>query len=187
MIYDELPKSIRQTLNIARGDYVFRQGDKTLGMFLVTEGNVQLQRHTKAGATVVIHTALAGNTFAEAALFSDSYHCDAIAMKSGQVIRFDRQKLLNLLETNQQFAMALMKQFAHQMQSYRRKVELLAINNAQERVYSALAEGLMTSNIKTFAFEIGLTHETVYRALAALAKSRKIIKSGRGHYSIQQK
>ena len=185
MFYDGLPGNARQELNLIRGEYVFHQGDKTLGMFLVTTGKIQLQRHTRAGATVIIHTAMEGDTFAEAALFSDTYHCDAIAIKAGQIVRFDRQQILSLLETNQQFAIALTRQFAIQMQSYRRKIELQAIKSARERVYSALAEGLMTSDIKTFAFEIGLTHETVYRALSTLTKNRKIIKAGRGRYRVR--
>ncbi len=185
MIYDILPKSARQVINIAPGAPVFRQGDKTLGMFWVVTGEVQLQRHSKDGVKVIIHRAKSGDTFAEAALFSKAYHCDAVATQSGEVVRFDRQKILDLLKVNQKFSFDLMKQFAIQIQSYRRKLELLAINNAQERVYSALADGLMTTDIKTFAIEIGLTHETVYRALAALAKANKIIKSGRGRYSLR--
>lgn len=62
--------------------------------------------------------------------------------------------------------------------------ELLAIRSAQERVYAALCEGMLTLAIKHFAASIGLAPETTYRAFADLVKDERIVKTARGSYGL---
>lgn len=78
----------------------------------------------------------------------------------------------------------LTQRFAQQIQEYRRKIELLAIRNANARVYCGLEEGLLQNDIKPFASEIGLTHEAVYLSLRKLEKLGKVEKLGRGKFQI---
>lgn len=166
------------------GQTLFRQGDKTGGIYFVVSGRLDLIRHTKSGDKVVVHRAIAGQTFAEASLFSDVYHCDALARESSEVIRFDRKAILGAFTSNPEFALALTNRFALQIQQYRRRMELLAIKSAKDRVYAAMADGLLTGTIMDFAAEIGLTHEAVYRGLAKLSTAGKIQNTGRGRYNI---
>lgn len=61
------------------GQTLFRQGARTLGLYEVVRGKVRLARFDRAGREVILHAASAGETIAEASLFSPTYHCDAIA------------------------------------------------------------------------------------------------------------
>ena len=95
-LFDAIPKNARHEIILNRGEYVFLQGDKTHGMFAVMDGKVQLQRHTQARVMVITHTAKIGETFAEASLFSDHFHCDAVAIEASRIVRFYREKLFPL-------------------------------------------------------------------------------------------
>ncbi len=182
--FDELPASAQRPRELNRQEILFHQNDTTRGLYLMLEGKIELQRYTENGDMVVIHRAKSGETFAEASLFSNAYHCDAVAILNTTLIEFDRQQVLRQFQTNPEFALALTRRFAGQIQHYRRKLEILAIKKAEERVFAAIVEGMMQSDIKTLSGEIGLTHEVVYRALARLTKLGRLEKIGRGQYEI---
>lgn len=183
--FSKLSQSVQKQMTVQKGMHIFREGAPTTGMFFITSGSVELRRYARDGSMIVIHTAKTGSTFAEASLFSDHYHCDAYALETSEIIEFNKQGVMEVFKTNSEFASELSQAFARQIQSYRRKIELLAIRNAQERVYFGLVEGLLQTDIKSFASEIGLTHEVVYRALSKLEKLGKIEKTGRGKFCLQ--
>lgn len=169
---------------VSKGDYAFRQDDKTQGLFFVNSGSVELRRYTEDGRNVVIHRANPRETFAEASLFSENYHCDAIALQDCKLIELDRRALLNKFKSEPNFAIAIAHRFASQTQGYRRKLEILGIRNAEERIFAAVCEGLLSNNVKDFAADIGLSHEAVYRGLATLVKQGELKKISRGKYSL---
>lgn len=182
--FSELPTEFRRDIYVEKGETLFHESAKTRGMFFVLSGCIELRRYTENGSAIVIHTAKAENTFAEASLFSDQYHCDAIAISNSQVTELSKFGVSELFNSNIQFATMLTQRFARQIQEYRRKIELLAIRDANDRVYFGLAEGLLQTDIKSFASEIGLTHEVVYRSLNKLTKLGKIERLGRGKFII---
>lgn len=183
--FNRIPQSAHSHHHLDLDEIAFQQGNKTRGLFVVLKGNIELRRFTRAGQMLIIHRAKSGETFAEASLFSASYHCDAIAIQKSHLVELDRRVILEKFHNEPDFALAIAKRFAGQNQYYRRKLELLAINNAQERIYSAVLEGYLAGNIKAFAFDIGLTHEAVYRGLASLVAKGKLIKTGRGKYFLR--
>lgn len=83
-----------RTKALARGEALFRQGDAKTGVFEVTLGRLRLERRTFDGRLVVLHTARAGELFAEASLFADAYHCDAVAITDAVVDVYDKAALL---------------------------------------------------------------------------------------------
>ncbi len=86
------------------------------------------------------------------------------------------------MENNPGFAVALAQQFAGQVQTYRRRIEILAISSAENRVLTALSDGWLTGKVVDFAAEIGLTHEATFRALSNLVRDGRVVKTGRGRY-----
>jgi CRP-like cAMP-binding protein len=174
--------AFRVTFRLAAGDSVFRLGDAARGPFYVATGNVQLLRHTEAGQRIVLHRAGEGETLAEACLFSDNYHCDCIAATESVLIRFDKQHLLDRLQADGTFARELLQRFAGQVQGYRRRLEVLAIKSAEQRVCVALEEFGQQGSVMAFAAMIGLSHEATYRALSRLVKRGQVRRIARGQY-----
>ncbi len=184
--FDQVPKCYCRLHQLDRGQKLFSQGGVTSGLFCIDSGVIELIRHTKEGVLVVNHRATAGTTFAEASLFSPQYHCDAIATTDTAVTEFDRSYLLDQFQLNPQFSMALAQRFAQQIQKSRRLREILAIKSANERTLMAIHEGMLDSNLKSFAAEIGLTHEALYRALKALVQQGRLNKVARGEYCLSK-
>lgn len=170
-----------------RNETVFRQGAKSVALYYVHQGCVELRRYTSDGESIVIHRARSGETFAEASLFSSNYHCDAITGTACILVGMKKSAVLAQFKDDPGFAYDLSARFASQIQLNRRRFELLAIRSAEERVFTALADGMLSGSIVSFAGEIGLTNEATYRALAALVGRGKIIKSARGRYSLAPK
>ncbi len=182
--FNLIPKIARKLLFVEKDAVVFHQNDQTRGLFVVTDGHIVMRRFTQAGHQVIIHRAKSGETFAEASLFSEHYHCDAVATVESKLVELDRNFLLEKFVTEPEFALAIAKRFAQQNQAYRRKLEIICIKNAEERIFAAMQEGLLEENIRAFAAQIGLTHETVYRGLRKLVDKNILLKGSRGNYTI---
>lgn len=154
-------------------------------MFFLQSGAVNLIRHTEAGQKVTMFRATAGDTIAEPSVFSDHYHCDAISQQPSVVLAFDRQSVLAAMAKDSAFATAFVKRLSGQVQTYRRHLELLAIRSAKDRVLAGLADGRLTGTVLDFAAELGLSHESVYRALAALTRDGRVEHPTRGQYRLK--
>ncbi len=167
------------------GQALFRQGDATFGIFAVLTGRLGLVRHTSEGCEVAVHTASAGDTFAEAALFSEVYHCDAIAAVPSRIAVLPKDAALRVFATDAAAALAFTARLARQVQTLRSRLEIRNLRSAGERVHQFL---LLVATAGRVAFdrplnavaaEIGLSHEAFYRALAVLARQGHIVRHGR--------
>lgn len=173
--------------SLAPGETLFCQGDDTLAVFGVESGVVRLVRHASCGRTVVLYRAERGGTFAEAALFSPRYHCDAVAETASRVVGFPTALLRSRMQDCADLAMAVAARLARQVQGLRSQVELRNIRSAEDRVLAALAlrgeapgGGVeLGGGLKLFAAEIGLTHEALYRTLRRLQNDGRIERRGR--------
>jgi len=185
---DWLPPDLKDASvlhSLASGEALFQQGDAPNAIFEVESGRLRLLRQTIEGHTVVIHTARTGELFAEAALFSKSYHCNAVAAVPSKVRAYPKRKILAAIRSDPNLAERLMAVLAHQLQSVRSNLEQRNIRSARQRLlhHLALAAGpdgrtiRITGTLMDLATEIGLTHEVLYRTLAALSKDGVITRS----------
>jgi CRP-like cAMP-binding protein len=181
---DQLHRRHLSTQTLQRGETLFVQDAATAGLYFLSAGTIDLTRSTTTGHHVLIHRARSGDTFADASLFSTHYHCTATASTEASVIACARSAIDELLATDIDFTRAMLSRFAQQIQQGRRRVELLSIRAADERVLAAIADGLLVDEISSFSDAIGLAAETVYRSLASLTRCGNIIKTGRGQYTL---
>ena len=185
--FDRLPAAAAAPFQLVSGECLFRTGDESLGCFFLATGGIRLLRRTRDGGETLIHLARAGTTFAEAALFSPVYHCDAIAVTAASGLLLRKAEIEVLFASDTEFAARLAARFARQVQALRRTVEILAIHPARERVMAALGDyegpdGRLENlpPLKSLAAQIGLTHEALYRAVASLVREGRLIRTGRG-------
>ena len=161
---------------LAAGDILFSQGDPATAVYAVESGRVRLVRRTVDDHLVVLHTARAGELFAEAALFSEIYHCDAVAAVPSRIWQYPKDQLLAALRANPELSEALIARLARQVQGLRSRLELRNIRSARERVfqYLLLAAGpdgrtvTLDGQLQDMAADLGLTREAFYRTVAAL-------------------
>ena len=180
-----------RTLTPRAGDVLFRQGDRTRGMFLLKEGRVRLVRHTPDGHEVPLHPVCPGESFAEPSLFAERYHCDCLCERDSRVILLPRAAMLSLLQRDARAASTLIARLAGQVRDLRTRAELRNIHGAPERLMAALrlrvddATGhvRLSGTLKALAGELGMAHETLYRALKKLEAQGAISRAG-GHIHI---
>lgn len=188
---DWLPDCVRQRSKLREldaGEALFRQGDRATAIFVVEQGRLRLIRHTVDQHEVVLHTARTGELFAEAALFSNAYQCDAIAAAASRVRAYPKREILAAFRGDPALAERFMAVLAHQVHALRARLEERNIRSARERVlhHLALASGpdgrtvLIDGRLMDLAAEIGLTHEALYRTLAALEKDGLIDRTRSG-------
>jgi CRP-like cAMP-binding protein len=164
------------------GEALFRLGDKTAGLCEVLAGRVRLSRVDRSGHEVILHVAGAGETLAEASLFSPSYHCDAIASSDALVRIYPKAAVLAAFDKDPKAAQAFTATLARQVMNLRTRIEQRNIRSARERVrhflsVNADADGrtvALRGTLKDLAAELGLTHEALYRTLAALERAGQI-------------
>ena len=103
-------------------------------------------------------------------------------MRDSKIIECSRSIVDELLRNDLEFTRYVATRFAIQIQEGWRRVELLSIRSADERILAAINDGLLIEDIAKFADFIGLAQETVYRALNRLVTAQKVVKTARGQY-----
>ena len=182
-----LPDTVKTNRQLQKGDCVFRQHDPADAIYLLISGRVQLQRTLENGFLVVVHQAQSNESFAEAALFSDTYHCDAVCISAVSLIQISKVDVLQHMKSSPDFSFQLIETLSKQVQHYRQRLQIASINSAEERILAAMNTDLPFEKITDLAASIGLTHEATYRALSRLTKQDHIRKTGRGQYVLKNK
>lgn len=181
--FTHIPESGLRPFAIAAGQLLFRRDDPPRELFRVDAGRVALQRVTEDGQRVTIAQAGPGETLAEASLFADNYHCDAIALTDVRGVAVDKAVVRQHLRSDADFAEALVRRLALHLRNERQRAEIMSIRSARERTFAALACFGQSGTITAFAASIGLTQEACSRALAGLVSEGRVVRLGRGRYA----
>lgn len=187
---DSLPPVLRAAAtyrDLVAGQVLFHQRDQALAIFAVDIGRLRLVRYTSEGKLVVFGVARVGESFAESALFSDVYLCDAVVEVPSRVIVYPKQILLTVLRDQSDLAFDFMSRLVKKSQSLKVSLELRSIRAARERVLQylllAVQPGETTVNfdrpLKDIASELDLRPEVLYRTLARLEREGIITRSFR--------
>ena len=183
--YARLPHSAQKRFSADARETLFRQGAETTGLYIVLTGRVHLERVGPNGERFVIHGTKAGTSFAEASIFSEHYHCDAVVIEAGEFMRIDKTAVLRAFE-DVEFARAYGRHAARQIQAQRQLLEIVGIRSAEERVMAGLVAGLLDGQVVDFAALLRLSHEATYRALRALVEAGRVTNPSRGIYRLPE-
>lgn len=167
LIFEHAP--IRQ---LAKGQTLFRQGDRVQSMFLVVSGSVALERPLANGTLLTLHTACELSLLAEASLFAGTYHCDAIAREASQVAVLPRNRFLEEINSSPDTVLKLLKTSAHELQANRARIEILRMRRVADRLaaWLDLHGQPRPGEWVRVADEIGVTPAALYRELAKLRR-----------------
>jgi CRP-like cAMP-binding protein len=176
---DWIPESVRKSAirrTLGPGEMLFCRDDRPDGLYLLERGEIRLTRTDADGREIVLFRAMPGDTFAEASLFSETYHCDAVASLPSVVRLLPRSAVLGAFASEPDTAQAFMAALARQVMALRTRLEHRNLRTARERVlhHLGLQAGAqdrvvrLNGDLKTMASELGLTHESLYRTLATL-------------------
>ena len=157
--------------SFAAGAFLFHRNDPVETLHAVRSGTVRLLRHQADGQAAVLQRAGPGDVLAEASVFSAEYHCDGIAMTDAETSAYAVADVKRLLDTDMRFCRAWAAAMSLQLQSTRRRAELVSLRTVAERLDAWLAwndSGMPSKGgWKSVAEEIGVSPEALYREMAA--------------------
>ncbi len=188
--FEKLPVELRtlvRSRDLKTGERLYSRGDPADAVFCVVSGFLRLLNHTPEGTTVPLYVIGPGEYVSEAALFADHYCSDAIAEMPSRVSIYPKAPLLAALEKDPVLAREFMALQSRRFNLLRARMELRSIRSARKRVlqYLEIAKlpessvSLIDRPLRSIAEDIGLTHETLYRTIAALKREGLVHQASR--------
>lgn len=181
-----------QFLAVAKGAYLFREGEPSRGFYVVRAGAISVQRVTPDGREQVIHIFRTGDSLAEATLAGgDGYPADARAVEPSEVIFIPRPDFLDLLNTRVDLALRMLASMSQHLRVLVNALDDLTRKDVETRLAHWLllrcpkplsrdAFDVHLDVTKTIlASELRTRNETLSRALARLREQGLIESAGK--------
>ena len=165
--------------SLTKSTQLFKTGRHPAWMFFVLSGEVTLERLSQHGGPVVLQRTRHGFV-SEASLQSPKYHCDAVVVAEAEIIQIPIQTLADALSMDPDFAGRWINMLNQEVKRLRLQCERLSMKSVKDKVLHLInTEGQngkyqVNTGLKSLAGELGITHEALYRTLAALEKSKTI-------------
>jgi CRP-like cAMP-binding protein len=163
-------RDLAKQVTTATDATLFRTGDPVRRMHLVVQGEARLARQGQQGNTIILQRSR-GGFIAEASLDTRVYHCDAVAAEPTRLLVFPSKAFRDALDVEPAFHQGWLSLLAQEVRKLRAQCERLSLNSAVDRIGHYIAcegrEGVMRlqQSRKSWAAELGLSHEALYRAL----------------------
>lgn len=155
--------------SVKEGAFLFHRGDPVESVMVITAGVVELLRHQPSGQALVLQRAQAAAVVAEASMFAESYHCDAVAATPATVHAIPRQDVRDRLRQQSELVEAWAAYLAQEVQNVRLRSEILTLRTVAARLDAWLdwhPEPVAKGEWKSVAAQIGVSPEALYRELA---------------------
>lgn len=168
---------------VSAGEVLFRQGDAPRVILFVLSGEVRLVRHGPSGEEIILQRGT-GGFFAEASLWAASYHCDGVVARSGELLEVSRRTFEETLGEDPAFQRSWMQHLTREVRRLRAQCERLGLHGAADRIIHYIeSEGedgtvTLAQPRKSWARELGLSHEALYRSLRRLQDDGVLLAEG---------
>ena len=163
-----------------KGQVVFKEGDPARGLFLVAGGAVRIFRVGPDGRERILHVVEAGGSFAEAAMFMETYPATAEALGLSTIVCVEKNGFKQLLLHDPHLSFRIMGALVKSLSHMRNALIDLTLKEVPARFASYVlslpatpgAPIKVTIRKTTVAQMIGTTKETFSRLLSRLAGHR---------------
>ena len=178
--------------SLAKGDYLFHEGDPAHGFYVVQSGAVNVHRVNAAGKEQIIHVFRAGDSFAEVALATTTgYPADARILEPTQVLLVQKNGILALLKRQPELALRMLGSMSSHLRVLVRQLEDLALKDVETRLANWLVKRCpnpqsetpqtieLTMTKRVLAGELGTVSDTFSRTLAKLREQKLLTVKGK--------
>jgi len=170
--------------SLAKGEYLFREGEPSRGCYLVQSGAVNVHRVNAAGKEQVIHVFRAGESFAEASLASPTgYPAHARVVEPGMVLLIPKVPILELIGRRPDLALRMLGSMSVHLRVLVGMLDDLTLKDVETRLLNWLVKHGRTAlggvirlpgTKRELAAELGTSSETLSRTLARLRDQQMI-------------
>lgn len=165
--------------HLAKGDYLFREGDRAEGFYIVQKGAINVHRVSAAGKEQVIHLFLPIESFAEATLATEGgYPADARATEPTTVLLVPKTEFIDLLRMRPELSLRMLGSMSQHLRVLVGLLDDLTLKDMETRMANWLlkrcprpignrdVEIKLDRTKRVLAAEMGTTSETLSRTLA---------------------
>src|SRR5581483_10473464 len=165
--------------HLDKEDYLFREGDRSEGFYIVQKGAINVHRVSAAGKEQVIHMFRPIESFAEATLATEGgYPADARATEATTVLLIPKNDFGDLLRRRPDLALRMLGSMSQHLRVIIGLLGDLTLKNLETRLANWLLKQcphpISTQPIeiklgrtkRVLAAEMGITSETLSRTLA---------------------
>jgi CRP/FNR family transcriptional regulator len=180
------------TRGLAKGEYLFREGEPAEGFYVVQSGVINVHRVTPDGREQVICLFRANESLAEATLVTnDTYPANAVATEPSQVIVVRRREFRDLIFQKPELALRMLSSMSLHLKHLVQLLQDLKGRQIEARLADwilrqspAAAAGCpavleLPVSKKVLAGQLGVTSETLSRTLAKFRDDASIAVSGK--------
>jgi CRP/FNR family transcriptional regulator, dissimilatory nitrate respiration regulator len=165
--------------NLEKGEYLFREGDRSEGFYIVQKGAINVHRVSAAGKEQVIHVFQPIESFAEATLATEGgYPADARATEPTIVLLVPKNEFIDLLRRRPDLALRMLGSMSQHLRVIVGLLDDLTLKDMETRLANWLlkrcprplddhsVEIKLDRTKRVLAAEMGTTSETLSRTLA---------------------
>ena len=189
---DELEKlaTLATERRFIASEFIFWDGDEPSWLYIITEGNVKVFKHSPAGKEFIIAFFSSGETFGEVAIFGNKpYPASAQAVSETRVLAIKREEFLSFLANSPQVALRIINVLGERLRDAQSRLRDFAAARVEQRLAGILV--MLSSKLgltlpftrQEIADMAGTTTETAIRVMSQF-KDRGIIRSTRGKVTI---
>jgi CRP/FNR family transcriptional regulator len=173
---------------LQKGEYLFHEGSKSEGFYVVQRGAINVHRVSPAGKEQVISVFNAGQSFAEAALATEGgYPANARAIEPTSLLLVPKPDFLALLRRRPELALKMLGSMSQHLRVLVGLLDDLTLKDVEGRLLNWLLKrcprplpaGPVTVQLdrtkRVLASEIGTVSETLSRTLAKL-RGQKLVR-----------
>ena len=156
------------------------QGDPAKRFFLLVSGQIKLHRVTGEGQENLVEIIHAGQTFAEALLFSEArcYPVTATALKDSVLVSIEGTHYRKALEEQPKICLAILGSMSIHLHQRLKDIDTLTLSNASRRVINFLfqerdpvsGDVVLQVSKRLVASKLGIQPETFSRILHRLVE-----------------
>ena len=178
--------------SLGKDEYLFHEGDPSRGFYVVQRGAVNVHRVNAAGKEQIIHVFRTGDSFAEAALATESgYPADARALEPTQVLLVQKTGILDLLKRRPELALRMLGSMSSHLRVLVGQLEDLTLKDVETRLANWLVKRCpnpitdrparieLTMTKRVLAAELGTVSETFSRTLAKFREQKLLSVKGK--------
>ncbi|WP_219060021.1 Crp/Fnr family transcriptional regulator [Pseudomonas sp. UMAB-08] len=186
-LFSQLPEKVFQDVcNLANLKHLgchatlMHQGDPAKRFFLLVSGQIKLHRVTGEGQENLVEVIHAGQTFAEALLFSQArlYPVSATALKDCVLVSIEGSHYRNALEDQPKICLAILASMSIHLHQRLKDIDTLTLANASRRVINFLFQErdpvngqiVLQVSKRLVASKLGIQPETFSRILHRLVE-----------------
>lgn len=180
---------IVKKLEFNKGAFIFVEGDKALGFYLVISGLIKVYKLSFEGKEQILHILGPGESFAEVAVFTGmNYPANTMALEKSHLFFFPAADFATLIADNSSLAMNMLASLSLRLKQFTRMIEDLSLKEVPGRLAAyLLLLSSKTNGHHTVTLEISKTQlasllgtipETLSRILTRMNKQQYILGKG---------